>query len=274
VLNLRPELLRASPGETTSFPPPSLVPDAPFDAVLTAQELGVRYLTVNDRFRDDRAAWTNAIFPDAETYPFSFFGRAISPARATAFDVLIIGGNDMTKIASQLRAHDVLLHQVIKIALGCDLGPMQRAQALAAGFDDVFDAARMQPEEAVARLRGIHRRYALNAARLSRELNEASVRSQQLAKQAVVFGYVAFGMRLSRPEYQLLSLLASNRGETVRYLALRNAMGNHHETPSFEHLKVSICLLRKKLRPGIKIIATTNRGYRLDHPNPPLRSAD
>jgi len=228
---------------------------------------------LNDRFCDDRAAWANAIFPDAETYSLTDFAKAISPARTTAFDVLIMGGNDMVRIASVLRAHDVLLLKVIKIALGSDLSPRRRAQALTAGFDDVFDSAKMQPEEAVARLRAIHRRYALNGARPHEEQNEALVHRQQLANQASVVDCVAPGMRLSRQEHELLCLLVSKRGNTVRYQALQNNMRTYFEPPSFEHLKVSICTLRKKLRSEVKIIATAKQGYRLEASDPGLRSA-
>lgn len=266
MLRMRAELLAARPDEATGLPSPTMDSERLFDAALPAHELGIRYLSMSDRFWSNRAAWVEAIFPAAEAFPLIEIERVISPARGTAFDVLIIGGNDSLRIANTLRVYDVMLSKVVKIALGTDLGPMRRAQSLAAGFDDVFDTAKMPPAEAVARLRSIHSRYALNAARLREKREEATARGRARVDYASVLRFVEVGARLTRQERNVMLMLVSRRGETVRYEALQNAMRLYHEPPTFDHLKVCVCNLRKKLLPQAKVVATMGLGYRLECP--------
>jgi len=273
VLRMRAELLAREPVEVTQYAGPNPDIDGSFDAVMPEQELGIRYVATNDRLWADRADWIGAVFPGAEPFPFADLERAISPSRGSAFDVLIIGGNDVQRIAGALRFHNVLLTRQVKIALGSDLGPTRRSLALDAGFDDVFDAVKMEPEVAVARLRAIHRRYALNAALRLAELDEAVVRGRQVASRAKVLGCLATGARLSPQEWKIMFLLLSRHGETVRYGELRNMMRSYYEPPTFEHLKVLVCTLRKKLRPGVTIQVAINQGYRLECAEIAIRAA-
>lgn len=214
--------------------------------------MGVCFVFYHDRVERDRQEWVNRVFPECCPFEIARIDQLLSWPNGPQFDVLIVGCNDAPRVTKMLRDYAHVARSKPKVLIVKGIAPTERAMALMAGFDDVFDYTRMQPEEAVARLRALRRRYLIHAEVLARE-----------DLQAASLALVANVQALTRSETKVLAALMRRRGRTVSYFALRVEIGGVGEIGSFNYLTVVVCHLRRKLREGVLIENEPRAGYKI-----------
>jgi len=212
----------------------------------------IRYLSMNDLHRDARDAWLQSAFPTFEHHTFVDLETRFLSIAEQDYETLIIGGNDPVRAARFLRINRPILARKVKIALMHGSIASKRAKALNAGFDDVFDSARMSPEEAAARCAAILSRYraAAHQARAEQELASSLER-------------IAHVHLLGKRERQLLTLLATRLGEPVSHYKLRTELSNGNDEMSYNYLKVLASNLRAKLKSPFVLVPGGQGSYKI-----------
>ncbi len=212
----------------------------------------IRYLSMNDLHRDARDAWLERTFTAFEHHTFVDLETRFLSIAEQDYETLIIGGNDPVRAARFLRINRAILARKVKIALMHGSLAGKRAKALNAGFDDVFDSARMSPEEAQARSAVILGRYqaAAHQARVEEELSSSLER-------------IAHLQLLGKRERQLLTLLANRLGEPVSHYKLRTELSHGNDELSYNYLKVLASNLRSKLKPPYVLIPGGQGSYKI-----------
>lgn len=230
----------------------------------------VRYITVRDQASEEREALVRAVFGDPACFAFADEGTfAVSRAHAD-YDVLIIDAVDPLRMARYLRANRALLGNVVKFAVMHESSPPRRARMLAAGCDDVFDSARMSPEEAGLRVRAVMRWHHARKA-----VSKANKRA------AADMAHFSSPGTLTQREIALLAALAQHFGKPISAQRLCRLLTPPDPVLFTRSLKHTISRLRGKLYPQWRIEAAPGRGYallRVDVPNqsdpvPDLRAA-
>jgi len=212
----------------------------------------IRYLSMNDLHRDTRDAWLQRAFASLEQHTFVDLETRFLSIAEQDYETLIIGGNDPVRAARFLRTNRPILARKVKIALMHGSLASKRAKAINAGFDDVFDSARMSPEEAVARCAAILSRYqaAAHQARAEQELASSLER-------------VAHLQLLGKRERQLLTLLVNRLDEPVSHYKLRAELGHGGDEMSYNYLKVLASNLRAKLKPPYVLVPGGQGSYKI-----------
>lgn len=218
--------------------------------IFTDTIASVRVLMLRDAHLPEREAWLAKSFPRHLCYEFAENETASISRMDGDFNVLIIAGNDVTRMRHFLKQNYALLANRVKICLLHDSNARRRARALIAGFDDAFDTARTQPLEAVARCYAIWQRYqtARDSHALATRLN--------LAMAAV-----CNVDRISPRQHRALEYLCQCAGRIVTYRQLSEQIGMGEAYISDANLKVIVCLLRKQLKPGCRIVSEHGVGY-------------
>lgn len=212
-----------------------------------------RYFYLNDGVRLRRDAWVDRVFPGIARFPLVEGDTSGLSRSRENYDGLVIGGNDVPRLAKFLRLNSNALLGVVKICVLVGANAQKRAQALMAGFDDVLDPDKMRIEEAQARIDAIVRRY-----RMALEFNNARERIEREMRR------VADVDRLTSRERMLLEAFLQSNGEFLSYHRIQSLLSSYLDEISLENVKVIICNLRKKLREGNKIRAKTGSGYALE----------
>lgn len=241
---------------TAVRPPEAPVSKLPFNSDdgphMRQESRPIRYLSMNDLHRDARDTWLNAAFSAVEQHTFvDLETRPLSIADHN-YDTLILGGNDPVRAARFLRINRPILAHKVKIALMHGSLAGKRAKALNAGFDDVFDSARMSPDEAHARCITIHARYQAAASEALAEMELASALEQ-----------VAHLQLLGKRERQLLTLLAARLGEPVSHFKLRAELSHGSDEMSYNYLKVLASNLRAKLKAPYVLVPGGRGSYKI-----------
>ncbi len=228
---------------------PWLVDDAEpaFERSLRGPDHVARYVSLDDRAREERDAAVRAIFPEALTFSYRELDTAFLSRNHGRFHVFLLGGSDLVRIASALRRNALMLRHCAKIAISHDCQPRKIARALNAGFDDVMDVAVHSAEEIVARTRAIVARYQAVLPR-TRGDDLTAIAQHQL---------------LSPRETELIAVLAESFGAPVPYAALQHRIVEHVGTLTIEHLRVIVSKVRTKLNAGYAIVPEKGIGYRL-----------
>ncbi len=212
----------------------------------------IRYLSMNDLHRDARDTWLQSAFPTFELYTFVDLETRFLSIAEQDYETLIIGGNDPVRAARFLRINRPILARKVKIALMHGSLASKRAKVLNAGFDDVFDSARMGPEEAEARCAAILSRYRA-AAHQAREEQELASSLERIAHLHL----------LGKRERQLLTLLAVRLGEPVSHYKLRTELSNGNDEMSYNYLKVLASNLRAKLKSPFVLVPGGQGSYKI-----------
>lgn len=212
----------------------------------------IRYLSMNDLHREARDSWMQSAFETFEHHTFVDLDTRFLSIAEQDYDTLIVGGNDPVRAARFLRINRAILARKVKIALMHGSLASRRAKALNAGFDDVFDSARMSPEEAAARCTAILSRYQAAA-------QQARV-EQELASSLERLAHVHL---LGKRERQLLTLLANRLGEPVSHYKLRTELSQGNEEISYNYLKVLASNLRAKLKAPYVLVPGGQGSYKI-----------
>ncbi|WP_298190858.1 winged helix-turn-helix domain-containing protein [Novosphingobium sp.] len=207
---------------------------------------------MNDLHRDTRDAWMLSAFDAVEQHTFVDLETRFLSIAEEDYEALIIGGNDPVRAARFLRINRPILARKVKIALMHGSLASKRAKALNAGFDDVFDSARMSPEEAKARCAVILARYQAAAQQARAE--------QELASSLDRIAHVHL---LGKRERQLLTLLVGRIGEPVSHYKLRTELSRGNDELSYNYLKVLASNLRAKLKPPYVLVPGGQGSYKI-----------
>ncbi|MEN9683656.1 MAG: hypothetical protein RLZZ427_1407 [Pseudomonadota bacterium] len=218
----------------------------------TYEYLENRYISINDTFRAQRDAWLEEYFPGVVAFNFSDDDTKALSRYPNGYGVLVVGGNDVARMGRFLKANRAALSGVVKICLTCGSTAQKRAQALHAGFDDVFDIEKMQGVEAVARVQAMRRRY-----QSAIELDNSKIKTDRVVNE-----YAAVE-RLTDRERAIMEVLIADKHNFISYAKVQQICSDFHNQISFENVKVIICNLRKKLKDGVRIIAQPHKGYLL-----------
>lgn len=212
----------------------------------------IRYLSMNDLHREARDTWLRNAFGTYEHHTFVDLETRFLSIAESDYETLIIGGNDPVRAARFLRINRPILTRKVKIALMHGSLASKRAKLLNAGFDDVFDSARMGGEEAAMRCAAIVARYRAAAHQAQAELELAS----SLERVANVH-------LLGKRERQLLKLLAERLGEPVSHYKLRTELSNSTDELSYNYLKVLASNLRAKLKSPYVLVPGGQGSYKI-----------
>jgi hypothetical protein len=218
-----------------------------FERTLRAPDVLARYLSFNDRGHEERDSAVLSMFPDSLSFPYRDADTSFLSRHHGTFDLMVIGGADLVRVAGALRRNAILLRRCAKIAISRDCQPRKVAKALNAGFDDVIDLATTEPEEIAARTRAILARY-------------GTARPGEIGQGVAA---IVDRSRLSPREQELVTLLAERVGYVVPYQALQDRIAERVPSLSIEHLRVIVSKLRPKLNSGYAIVPEKGCGYRL-----------
>ena len=212
----------------------------------------VRYLSTNDQFRCSRDLFLRSLFDRLLTKTFSddethFLSRATDD-----YDILVVGGNDPTRMGRFLRANRPLLNTVVKIAIMQNSTPPRRARLLNYGFDDVLDSAKMSTNEARARMISISGHY---------ELFRNALNSFHEKKTLVA--HICNPSDLTTREFDVLFILSRSAGAAVSTRHLCREIDPVDHGKFKRSVQVIISNIRRKIRPQFRIEANYQGGYRL-----------
>lgn len=235
------------------IPTPLIEPVSVAADKITIFEMRTRYVGFNDVNEADRIAWLDRVFHFVETFGYTPGETSYLSSAVTDFDVLMIGGNDVKRMAPLYRKNQAVLKNKLVIAVMRGSTPQRRAHLLYNGFDDVMDLTRVAPEEAIARMR------AMRARQIGNMVREAAAR-----KEDSRLGAICNPAMLTQRERKILWLLMERPGKAVSMEKLQSETSTSHEPVSTKNVQVSICLLRKKLNDRHKISYHSNGGYVLE----------
>jgi DNA-binding response OmpR family regulator len=224
-----------------------------FDEMSDINQIKVRYISSNDQFKSKRDAWVTKLIKNMDYYNFNYYETHSISKMNGDYDVVIIGGNDSSRIGRFIRDNHALIGGHPKIAVMTGSDPRRRAQLLNAGFDDVLDSMRTQADEALFRISSIWRRYD--------HVNEIKLEQENVQRQ--ISNIIRPNMKPSSAEFRIISELINRSGKIVSYDRLMIVASRGYEKISTNHLKVLISNLRKKLNDDYKITSSHNFGYAL-----------
>lgn len=240
-------------GIETTVPLDSTLDDRRHDlGCNTHSGMDFRYFYLNDSVRFRRDPWVEQIFPGIAKFALADDDTSGLSRSREGYDGLVVGGNDVPRLARFLRVNRNALAGVVKICVMVGANAHKRAQALMAGFDDVLDPEKMRPEEAIARIGAIARRY-----RMAIEFNNERARIEREIRK------IANADRLTDRERMLLEAFIESSGEFLSYYQIQNMLSNYVDEISLENVKVIVCNLRKKMKGGTRICAKVGSGYAL-----------
>ncbi|WP_298174520.1 winged helix-turn-helix domain-containing protein [Novosphingobium sp.] len=221
-------------------------------AQIDPSDIGAAFVFYNDRTEKERRDWVSRVFPGHLAFEAAKVDQLFSTVYQSRFDVVLVGSNDAPRVIRMLRVHIGSISDKPKLLLVKAMSPADRAAALMAGFDDVIDYTRATPEEVVARVRAIVRRYQISAADAALSAAENSNLSR-----------IAEISALTARERRILEALAKRLGRPVSHAFLSRLISEDVAGASALYLRVVICCLRKKLRKGASIVARLGQGYEL-----------
>ncbi|MEY4720862.1 MAG: hypothetical protein RIQ46_587 [Pseudomonadota bacterium] len=212
----------------------------------------VRVVKIRDNVATERDDWLRKSFPGHLSFEFAEDDTSAVSTVDRDFNVLVMAGNDITRMRQFITQNQAILMNRVKICLMRASNARRRAQALMAGFDDVFDLGRTRPLEASVRTFAIWNRY-----QIAQTHNNAHA-ALQLALRSV-----CKPDRITPRQQRCLEGLVEANGKLVGYRQLCDRIGAGEAPISDANLKVIICHLRKQLLPGCSIRAEHGVGYRL-----------
>jgi len=212
----------------------------------------VRAIHLCDHNLANRTFWLEAIFPQLESHAFrNDLAGAISQADS-GFDVLIVHGDDVPRLASIVREARKLLPSKLIVAVLTHSGPSDRARMLRAGADDVIDL-RMRSVEVEARILAMHARIHSRVAASRNPVKEEVAKVPEPIVRAISGATPA--------ELEIFVALYRATGRVVPYVELERAAARDQRTR--RSLQVSVCKLRSRLSRSFAIQNIRGTGYKL-----------
>jgi DNA-binding response OmpR family regulator len=215
-------------------------------------EMRVRYVFAGDQHCAVRQRWISEVFQYFLEFPYIPDDTSPLSTAHSDFDVIVFGCNDLKRILPFYRKNRSVLRRKLVICLMRNSTPQRRAKVIYSGFDDAVDLDRTPPAEAVARIRAMWNRYQMVAQREAAEVAEDAALSP--------FCDV---VRLTAKEKAVLSALIEGRGRVVSQFKLQLAGSRGNEQINQSNLRVTISILRRKLRDEHRIVCSSGIGYAL-----------
>ena len=212
----------------------------------------VRVIAMKDSHTGERDEWLRNAFSKHVIYEFSEDDTSSITTVNHDFNVLVLAGNDISRMRQFIAQNHAILVSRVKICLMRASNARRRAQALMAGFDDVFDIGRTRPLEASIRTFSIWNRYQI-----------AQVQNNASAALHLALQTVCKLDQITPRQRRCIECLFEAKGRLVSYRQLSDRIGSGEVMITDTNLKVIICNLRKQLLPGCSIKADHGVGYRL-----------
>lgn len=146
-------------GKTHFVRPSQTDAQDPLLTLIAPHEVSCAYISLTDVDEREREAWLAKVFQACEQISLTAPALDELPEVTDRPDAFVVGGTKPYELVFSLLGSPRVMRSCMKIALVSDMPPEHVAKLLNAGFDDVFDITRMDPVEAIARLRAILRRY-------------------------------------------------------------------------------------------------------------------
>lgn len=212
----------------------------------------VNYVTMGDSLREERDIWAVDVFDNIQYFEFSQDSIAPISRVRRDFQVLAIGGEDVRRAANYIKDNMDALQATVKIAVLSNSSPEKRAKLLKAGYDAVFDPLRCEPGEARAHITSIVRSYSYKRIEPKNEYVVGEDYKMYVGQ-----------FELTNREILIMKFLSRKKGSVVRYSTLQAQLSGWIDEITLNNLKVMVSNLRKKLVPGVSIVAHMNTGYEL-----------
>ncbi len=219
--------------------------------LVALNNLKFRYLSTNDQYKEARDEWLSALSPNIEYYNLNNQETFALSRINTDYDILVVGGNDAARIAKFMKSSAALIGSHPRLVLMSRSDPRRRAQVLNAGFDDVLDCSRMGTDEALFRIAALWRRHQ-QVERLRKEKESALMMLSSVKLP---------DKRLSDAELRILTELIESIGRVISYHRLAEIASRGYEQVTFNHLKVLISNIRRKIDPRYTISSVHSFGY-------------
>lgn len=223
-------------------------PLAPFDPTRHL----TRYIQTRDDLTGGRAKYVHAVFGEVKTYPFVADGTFALSRADSNYDILAIDAPDPARTARYLRVNRPLLRRVARFAIVDESTVLRRARLLDGGCDDVLTLNRVTVQEARLRVGAVMRRRAANHP----EWSAGGVSETDLAA-------LCDPSALSPRERAVLTALAHHSNSMVAVHRIARLVAPADPVKFRRSLKVSISNIRRKLKPGLRIMAGSNGSYGL-----------
>lgn len=228
------------------------LPDPDFWPLDCLREFSICWISLGDGQRAQRDAWLATSLQEQVTIAWHPLRDEDCPPLPGTRSLLLVSGNDGPRMGAFIRRNFPLYSTVPRVALMNRSGAQRRAQLIRAGFDDVIDVSRSVPQEALARLAVICRRYdMMRGASRIKAMNEA------------ILGEFCDIGALTPIQRRLIDALVADRARVLSYELLARVGSASHHPLTLDCLKGHICRLRQKLRNGATIASHSNHGYRL-----------
>lgn len=211
----------------------------------------VKYLYINDVFAKYRETFIEEALEGATFHKYRLLFDDL-PRTSEKCDVVIVGGNDLQRLASFIKVNLPLVERVPTIAVTGNLSPRSRAKLMNLGYDDVMNLKGLAAEEMAARVAVIFNR-----------LKMAEEKTENLQKYTSSINEICEVDRLSRSQRLVIEALFDAKDNLCRYGQLRAHISKGYESLSLMHLRVVIHDIRENMKPGYTIENIRGIGYRL-----------
>lgn len=216
----------------------------------------VKYIYISDPQAEERDAAILEAFSMSPVQKYRLMFDTL-PRPFERADIVIVGGNDASRLGSFMKVNVPLLRHIPTIALAYNMLPKRRADLLNLGYDDVVNLKGAGIEELQARVLAITERYRITQLKSSNEEEFFQTASQYCDLE---------GLFMSQK--RILRALIEAPGRFCTHTALAKVASREHSDMSGAHLRVLIHKIRPKLKPGYSINSVHGEGYRLDGPRP------
>ena len=211
----------------------------------------VKYVYINDVFAKYRETFIEEALKGATFHKYRLLFDTF-PCTFEKCDVIIVGGNDLERLAAFMRVNRPLVQRTPTIAVAGTLNPRNRAELIKLGYDDVVNLKGLHATEFAARVAAIFNRY-----RLTEE------KTQRLTKYIGSLSDICEISKLTRSQRLVLEALFDARDYFCRYGHLRTIIARNYNTPSLMHLRVIIHGIKAHMKPGHAIENVRGLGYRI-----------
>lgn len=240
-----PTKARYSPPKLRKIPHEELAP------VWQNAFYSVKYIYINDVFAKYRAAFLEDALKGATFHKYRLLFDDL-PRTLEKCDVVIVGGNDLQRLAGFIKVNLPLVQHVPVIAITGDLGPKSRSKLMNLGYDDVMNLKGLSAEEMAAKIAAIFNRYKM-----------VEEKSDNLRIYRSSLNEICEVDRLTRSERLTIEALFDAKGNICRYGWLRAHISRDYDSISLMHVRVIIHSLREKMKEGYTIENIRGIGYRL-----------
>jgi DNA-binding response OmpR family regulator len=215
----------------------------------------VRIIELADKTARERSEWLSQVINCDQRFSYNESNQAYLCQARNSFDVILISGDDDTRIRAILREFRILLPSKMVVIVLTRYNISKSVSFLKAGAADVFDCS-MPACEAICRLNAIIRRIRWSNERQQR------IDTDEWAERARIGRFCVADVTPMEKRI-LYALYEKKHGVVPYYLLASRAKSTASSYNGYKCLHVMIHHLRKKLVSGVEIVNVRGMGYRM-----------